>query len=119
MRGAADGEIAVSKPRPASLFEEIENLFAFTERIKKRAERSDIEAVSAHADQVARKAPHFGNDHAQVLGLFGKFELEQLLDRERPNRDSYSSGEIIHPVGVWKNCRGVRFSPIFSAQRCK
>jgi hypothetical protein len=60
VRGAADREVAVREPRAAGHFEQVEDLFALAEGVEKRAERPQIEAVRAHADQVAGDAVHLG-----------------------------------------------------------
>ena len=51
-------EIAVGEPRAADFFEQIENPFPLAEGVQERAERAEVEAVRAHADQVAGDAAH-------------------------------------------------------------
>ena len=59
-RRAADGEVAVGQPRAARFFEQVENPLALAEGVQKRAERAQVEAVRAHAHQVAGDAVHLG-----------------------------------------------------------
>ncbi len=99
-RGPADRQIAVGQPGAASFFEQVQNLFAFAKGIQKRAERAQVEPIGPHADQVAGDAAHLGDDHAQMLGLFGQFELEQLFDRHGPAQVHVHPGQVIHPIGV-------------------
>ena len=56
MRRAADGEVAVGQPGAADFLEQVENHLAFAEGVQERAERAEVEAVGAHADQVAGDA---------------------------------------------------------------
>ena len=49
---------------------------------------------------MAGDAAHLGDDHAQVPGLFGEFELHQLFDGQGPAEIHVHAGQIVHPVGV-------------------
>ena len=79
-RRAAEGEVAVGQPGAAGFLEQVEDLLALAEGVEERAERAEVEAVGAHADQVAGDAVHLGDDHAQVPGLLGQLVVQQLLD---------------------------------------
>ena len=100
-RGAAEREVAVGQPGAADLLEQIENLLAFAEGVQERAERAEVEAVGAHADEVAGDAVHLGDDHAQMPGLLGQLgSFISFSTRQRPAEIHVHPGQIVHPVGV-------------------
>ncbi len=97
---AAGREVAVGQPRTAGLFEQVENLFALAKRVQERAERAQIEAVCAHAHEVAGDAVQLGDQHSQMPAALRHAVAHQLLDRQRPAEIHVHPGQVIHAVGV-------------------
>ncbi len=90
-RGAADGEVAVGQPGAADFLEQVEDLLALAEGVEERAERAEVEAVGAHADEVAGDAVHLGDDHAEMSGLLGQLHAAAASRPPATSRDSCSS----------------------------
>ena len=99
-RRAARREVAVGEPGAAGRFEQVEDLFALAERVQERAERAQIEAVGAHANQVAGDAVQLGDQHAQMPAALGHAVAHQLFDRQRPAEIHVHPGQVVHAVGV-------------------
>ena len=52
-RQTTDGDVAVRQTCTTGFLKQVEDLFTFAERVEKWAERSKVEAIRAHADQMA------------------------------------------------------------------
>ena len=99
-RETAHGDVAVGEAGAARLLEQVEDLFPFAKRVEERAERAEVEAVGAHAHEMAGNPAELRDQHAKMAGLLAHLVLHELLDGERPAEIHVHRRQIVHPVGV-------------------
>ena len=98
-RDAADADVAGHHALAADGFEDAHEFFALAEAVEEDGERADVHGVRAEPDEVRVEPHQFHEEHTDVLGAFGDFELEELFDRERVAQVVAHRGEVVDAVG--------------------
>ncbi len=103
---AANRDVTIGQASAANFLEQIENHFTLAECVKEGAKCAEIQAISAHAHQVAGDAVHLGDDNANDLRFLGNLHAAQLFHGHGIAEVHVHPGQVIHAVGVGNELDG-------------
>ena len=98
---SADAEVARHHPLTGEILEDPQQLFAFAEAVEEHRQRADVERMGPEPHQVRLQPRQLVHQHAQPLGAFWNFKLQQLLDGQAVTEIVRHRRKIVDAIGQW------------------
>src|SRR5262249_31190743 len=99
---ATDAEIVRMHAGTRGALIESHQLLAFLESPERRGERTDIQRLRGHVEEVGQQSPDLAIENANELRALGELQAEQLLSRQAECMLLVHGRDVVEPVEIGK-----------------